>query len=93
MTTRVLSSDQAATTIQQMQSLLNSDLTSTLKTLISQGNILSDPSVWDGQHAANFRGHWPTTSQQLNTTLANLQELQRTLQNIHTNIFTAGGNA
>lgn len=93
MSTRVLSSDQAASTLQQMQALLNGDLTNNLRTLINHGHVLSDPAVWDGDLAVTFRGDWPRTSAQLNATLQNLLELHRSLQNIHQNIFTAGGNA
>lgn len=92
-TNQVLSTDQAATTIQQMQSLLSGDLTTNLQTLINLGNTLSEPTVWDGQLAVQFRGSWPGTSRQLQATLADLGQLAQQLMTIHTNIFVAGGNA
>jgi hypothetical protein len=90
---RVLSTDQAATTITQMQALLNGDLQTNLQNLITQGNTLCDTSVWDGSLANQFSSSWPGTSQQLTATLNDLQQLQQSLATIHQNIFAAGGNA
>jgi uncharacterized protein YukE len=89
---QVLSTDQATTTVQQMQALLNGDLTSNLQTLINQGNTLAEPTVWNGQLAAQFRDSWPSTSQQLQTTVQDLLQLTQECATIVANILSAGGN-
>nr|WP_076389449.1 pyrophosphorylase [Vaginimicrobium propionicum] len=89
---RVLSSDQAKSAISQIQSIINGGLTDQINQLNSQGQILSDPNVWDGPLAEQFRGQtWPETRSALERAKAELEELRAQLQQIATNIFTAGG--
>jgi hypothetical protein len=62
--------------------------------LDSQGRILSDPNVWDGPLAANFRGStWPETKSALDRAKQQLEELRNQLDRISQDIFTAGGGA
>jgi len=92
-TTRVLSTDEAKTTITQMQALLNGGLESTLQQLKAQGTTLSDPNVWDGTKAVEFRGYWQDTSAKLDAVKAALIELHSKINAINVDIMTAGGNA
>lgn len=93
MSDRVLSTITAKETITKMQQVINGPLLEQIQQLANQGNILSDPNVWDGQLAIQFRGRWPETHQQLVKTQQALEELRRNIEQINRNIMTAGGNA
>ena len=58
---RVLSSEEARTAITQMQTIINGGLTEQIHSLDVQGQRLSDPNVWDGKLAMDFRARWPET--------------------------------
>lgn len=89
---RVLSTEQAKSAIHQIQNIINGGLTEQINQLNAQGQILSDPNVWDGPLAERFRGQtWPETHQALQKAKSELEELRAQLQQIATNIFTAGG--
>ena len=91
---RVLSSEQAKTSIQQMQSIINGGLTDQISQLDAQGQSLSDPNVWDGPLAEKFRsGTWPETKSALEKAKTELEELRGQLHQISTNIMTAGGGS
>ena len=92
MASRVLSSEQAKTAIQQMQSIINGGFTDQISQLDGQGKTLSDPNVWDGPLAEKFRGStWPETKAALDKAKAELEDLRRQLNEISQNIFSAGG--
>lgn len=89
---RVLSTEQAKSAIQQIQNIINGGLTDQIAQLDSQGKVLSDPNVWDGPLAERFRSQtWPETNQALQKAKSELEDLRNQLQQIATNIFTAGG--
>lgn len=89
---RVLSTEQAKSSIQQIQNIINGGLTDQINQLNTQGQTLSDPNVWDGPLAERFRRQtWPETRQALEKAKTELEELRQQLQQIATNIFTAGG--
>lgn len=91
---RVLSTEQAKTAIQQMQAIINGGFTDQIAQLDAQGRTLSDPNVWDGPLAERFRGStWPETRAALERAKTELEELRGQLTQISTNIFTAGGGA
>lgn len=91
---RVLSTEQAKTAIQQMQAIINGGFTDQISQLDAQGRTLSDPNVWDGPLAERFRGStWPETRAALEKAKVELEELRGQLTQISTNIFTAGGGS
>jgi len=91
---RVLSTDQARSSIDRIRSLANEQLTGDLKSLQTEGATLSDPNVWDGIEAGRFRGEtWPNVDRALQQAVAALQSLQQQVQIINQNIMTAGGNS
>ena len=92
MAQRVLSTEEARTAIQQMQSILSTSFESNVQNLINVGNTLSQPDVWDGPVAARFRGDWQRTSNSLNQALTALKELGQQISSINENIMQAGGN-
>ena len=89
---RVLSTAEAKTAIQQVQSILNGGFTDQITQLDTQGKVLSDPNVWDGPLATQFRSSvWPETKSALDKVKTELEELRTQLDQISQNIFTAGG--
>ncbi|AJM77995.1 hypothetical protein [Rathayibacter toxicus] len=91
---RVLSTEQAKTAIQQLQSIINGGLSDQINQLDAQGRTLSDPNVWDGPLASQFRSSiWPETKTALDKAKQELDELRNQLATISQNIFTAGGGS
>ena len=91
---RVLSTEQAKTAIQQMQAIINGGFTDQISQLDSQGRTLSDANVWDGPLAEKFRGStWPETRAALEKAKSELEDLRGQLNQISQNIFSAGGGS
>lgn len=89
---RVLSTDTAKQSIQKMQTLINGALQEDISSLDSLGQTLSDPNVWDGRLAEQFRGEqWPGMKSALDQLKNQLDELRANIQQINDNIMTAGG--
>lgn len=89
---RVLSTDDAKSAIQRIQSIVSTGLTDQISQLNTEGTRLSQPDVWDGPLAEQFRGDiWPSTKAALDKARSELEELQRKLQTIAQNIMSAGG--
>ncbi|MBV8715077.1 MAG: WXG100 family type VII secretion target [Chloroflexi bacterium] len=93
MADRVLSSGEARSAIQRFQSIVNGPLLDQINALNREGQVLSDPSNWDGRLAQEFRSNWPTTNQQLVKVKDSLEELRRKVAVINQDIMRAGGNA
>ncbi|WP_104166106.1 pyrophosphorylase [Arthrobacter sp. SX1312] len=91
---RVLSTEQAKAAIGQVESIINGGFTDQISALDAQGRILSDPNIWDGPLAQQFRGStWPETKAALDKAKQELEELRTQLQKISQDIFSAGGGA
>ena len=91
---RVLSTEQAKAAIGQVRSITNGGFTDQISALDAQGRILSDPNIWDGPLATQFRGStWPETKAALDKARQELEELRTQLQKISQDIFSAGGGA
>ncbi len=90
---RVLSTEAAKSSIATMSTIINSDLTEQLRRLDQEGNTLSQPDVWDGSLAIQFRSSWPTTSRALRNIKAELEQLRVRVEKINADIMVAGGNA
>lgn len=89
---RVLTTEEAKTAIRQIQSIVDSEFTEQIARLDTQGRILSDPNVWDGPLAAQFRGTvWPDAKAALDGAKYELEQLRAQLDKISQNIFAAGG--
>lgn len=92
MALRVLSTEAAKTAIVQVQSIVNGGLLDEIGKLDQQGRTLSNPEVWDGPLAQQFRDQtWPETKAALDRARVELDELRDQLQRISQNIMTAGG--
>lgn len=89
---RVLSTEQAKSSIQQVQAIINGGLAEQIDKLDKEGKTLSSPDVWDGPLAQQFREQtWPETKSALEKAKQELDELRGQLQKISQNIMTAGG--
>jgi uncharacterized protein YukE len=89
---RVLSTEQAKSAIQQVQAIINGGLSEQITRLDQQGKILSNPDVWDGPLAQQFRDQtWPETKSALDRATVELDQLREQLQRISQNIMSAGG--
>ncbi|MDR1449459.1 MAG: pyrophosphorylase [Propionibacteriaceae bacterium] len=94
MSSRVLSTEQAKQAIRQLRSLISGGFTDQISQLDGQGRILSDPNVWDGPLAEQFRGSvWPEVKTALDKAAEQLEELRGQLDRISQDIFAAGGAA
>jgi uncharacterized protein involved in exopolysaccharide biosynthesis len=92
--TRVLSTPEAKSAIQQLQSLINGGFMDQITQMDSQGKTLSDSNVWDGPLAEKFRNStWPETRKALDSAKTQLDELHKQLQTISQNIMSAGGGS
>ncbi|WP_159613731.1 pyrophosphorylase [Glutamicibacter sp. JC586] len=90
---RVLSTEEAKTAITQLQNIITGGFTDQIDALDSQGRILSDPNIWDGNLASQFRNDtWPETKAALDKARTELEELHQQLGKISQDIFSAGGN-
>jgi uncharacterized protein YukE len=92
MSDRVLSTGQARDAIQKLQRILSGDLQSQITELTNAANTLSQPDVWDGRLATQFRGDWPQQQRALTQAKEALQKLRDAAQKINQNIMQAGGN-
>lgn len=92
MSARVLSTEQAKSSIQQVQAIINGGLTEQISKLDAQGKVLSEPEVWDGPLAQQFREEtWPHTRSALEKAKQELDDLRAQLEKISANIMQAGG--
>lgn len=92
MSDRVLSTVQAEQAIQKMQQIINGPLIDQINQLNQQGQTLSEPNVWDGRLAQEFRNRWPDVHKTLVQAQKDLEELRAKVQQINENIMSAGGN-
>ena len=79
----MLATPESAAAIGQIESSRNSGLTGTIHSLNQQGGILSEPKLWDGNLADDFRDNvWLACSRALAHAHTQLQEPQRRLKTI-----------
>jgi Asp-tRNA(Asn)/Glu-tRNA(Gln) amidotransferase C subunit len=89
---RVLSTEEAKTAIRQLQSIIAGGFTDQISQMDAQGRVLSDPNVWDGPLASQFRSDtWPQTKSALDRAKEELEQLRTQLDKIAADIFSAGG--
>jgi len=88
---RILTTPEAEAASTQMGSIITGGLEAEIDRLISQGDILADPNVWEGPHAGTYRGGWPTTRTQLREALTELGNLRTAVERVRADIVAAGG--
>jgi uncharacterized protein YukE len=92
MASRVLATQEAKNAIAQINTIVNGGLEDQISALNTQGSTLSDPNIWDGPTAVDFRSNvWPQINSALQDTKGKLDELRTKLDTITSNIMAAGG--
>jgi len=91
MSERVLSTQTAKQSIQKMLQIINGPLTEQIDALNREGQTLSDPNVWDGRLAQQFRSEWPQTHSALLKAKEAVEQLRANSQRINQDIMQAGG--
>ena len=89
---RVLSSESARTAVQGLKQVITGTLPEQIAQLRDKGNTLSQPDVWDGNLAQQFRAQWPEHQRAIEQMRATLDELQQSVDRITQDIMSAGGN-
>jgi hypothetical protein len=87
---RVLATEQAVRAARAMQQLLDGSLVANLQAVRSSGTALSNPAVWDGPTARDFRITWPRTRASLDQALTQVQAMQRQAVQVTQAIELAG---
>jgi uncharacterized protein YukE len=92
MTRIVLSTPEGEAAYRKMEQIINGELQTAIRQLNQQGELLSNPKVWDGNNAEKFRGTWAQAHKSLQKFQADLLELKQTVQKINENIQLSGNN-
>jgi hypothetical protein len=88
---RVLATDAARQAALRVGTLVHGSLVPQVQQILQAGRALSNPQVWDGPEAAQFRtGQWPTWTTRLNGVLLELEKLDAHAQQVIADIVRAG---
>lgn len=93
MSMRVLAGPEAIEQANRMRQTIESGLDAQLLALEQAAGRLSDPNVWDGPHAVQFRGIWTDVGPRLRQAQADLAQLRTWVQSVADSILVAGGSA
>lgn len=93
MTMRVLAGPEAIDQANRMRQVIEGGLDAQLAALEAAAGRLSDPNVWDGPHALQFRGVWAEMAPRLRRAQADLVQLRSWVQSVTDSILLAGGGA
>lgn len=91
-TDTVLSTPEAIAAINRMMTQITGGLTDAITSFKNDGEIVNDPTKYEGTAAAGFRAEWPGVKSALDTAVTQLTELADNVISVHGNIQTAGGN-
>jgi hypothetical protein len=92
MSDRILTTEAAREAVRQLQQLLNGGLVDQMELLNRQGQVLSDPNLWDGNLAQQFRYEWPQHQQALRRTQETFQQLRMLVERAQQNMALTGGD-
>ena len=93
MSMRVLAGPEAIESAARMRQTIESGLDAELSALEGAAARLSDPNVWDGPHAVQFRGLWHEVAPRLRQSQADLVQLRNWVHGVADSILAAGGGA
>jgi hypothetical protein len=91
MSMRVLASPEAIEKADVMRRVVEQGLVEQLASLNQAAGRLSDPNVWDGPHAVQFRGIWGDVAPRLEQARVDLADLRSRIDAICGDILVAGG--
>jgi hypothetical protein len=89
---RVLATPEAKETITHMRTVINGPFYEQIVSLNTDCVRLSEPEVWDGPLAVQFRSLWLEVHAALDTAKQRLDELNQNIDTITSNIMAAGGS-
>jgi uncharacterized protein YukE len=75
-----------------MQRIVSGGLAEQIRALNAEGTKLSEPDVWDGPLARQFRSEWPDVRRKLTAMTEELERLRVRTQRINDEIMRAGGS-
>lgn len=93
MSMRVLAGPEAIESANRMRQTIEGGLDAELSALESAANRLSEPNVWDGPHAVQFRSMWADMAPRLRQSQADLAQLRNWVHAVADSILAAGGGA
>lgn len=93
MSMRVLAGPDAIEQANRMRQTIESGLDAQLADLDAAAGRLSDPNVWDGPHAVQFRSLWADMAPRLRQSQSDLVELRTWASSVADSILAAGGGA
>ena len=93
MSMRVLAGPEAIEQANRMRQTIESGLDTQLAALEAAAGRLSDPNVWDGPHAVQFRGLWSEVAPRLRQSQADRAQLRSWVHAVADSILVAGGSA
>lgn len=93
MSMRVLAGPEAIDQANRMRQTIESGLDAQLVALEAAAGRLSDPNVWDGPHAVQFRGLWSEVAPRLRQSQADLAQLRNWVHSVADSILVAGGGS
>lgn len=88
MSDRILVSSQAEASVRKMQSITDGPLMEQINALAREASTLSQPNVWDGKSASQFRGEWPEIHNKLKAVKEAVSQLRQAAQNVQDDIRT-----
>jgi uncharacterized protein YukE len=71
-----------------MQNIIEGPLMEQITALDREANTLSQPNVWDGKSASQFRGQWPEIHSKLKAVKEAVSQLRQAAQNVQDDIRT-----
>jgi hypothetical protein len=91
MSMRVLAGPEAIESATRMRQTIESGLEAELSALEAAADRLSDPNVWDGPHAVQFRALWGEMAPRLRRAQGDLVQLRGWVHAVADSILAAGG--
>lgn len=88
----VLATDEAISAVSTLKTQINSGLREQIEAVLATGEILTDPSQWNGPKAMEFEGLWPDVRTSLTNANTQLGEIADRVDQITAAIMAAGGN-
>jgi hypothetical protein len=92
MSMRVLAGPEAIESATRMRQTIEGGLDTELSALEAAADRLSDPNVWDGPHAVQFRALWSDMAPRLRRAQADLVQLRSWVHAVADSILVAGGS-
>ena len=93
MSMRVLAGPEAIEQANRMRTTIEGGLDAQLAALEQAAGRLSDPNVWDGPHAVQFRGLWSEMAPRLRQAQGDLAQLRNWVHSVADSILVAGGGS